>query len=178
MIDLTLLLRPKHVQRFHTKYVCNLENGCWEWIAGTFSTGYGLFRVLDKCGPFTAHRVSWHIHNGPIPTGMSVLHKCDRRICMNPAHLFLGTQADNMADMVQKGRSLNGESHPLAILTEEAVVDIRSRRVYHGYQADMAREFGVTISTINQICKRKSWGHIPCPAAPSPYSAPPAPALT
>lgn len=78
-------------------------DGCWEWLAYTCKFGYGRIggvrgQVLD------AHRVSWELHNGPIPEGICVLHHCDNPPCTNPDHLFLGTLSDNLADMYAKGR--------------------------------------------------------------------------
>ena len=78
---------------------------CWLWTAHTADFGYGRMHIVG--GPARTHRISWELHNGPIPAGMLVLHHCDNPPCVNPAHLFLGTAGDNMRDMVAKGRNWN-----------------------------------------------------------------------
>ncbi len=133
--------------------------GCWLWTASK-TEGYGRFRVGSQRG--LAHRVSWEIHNGLIPEGMLVLHKCDTPACVNPAHLFLGTNADNMADKVAKGRHTyvthRGEEHGQAKLTASQAIDIYSRRGQ--LLRELATEFGVTPTLISRIRSGKCWTHI------------------
>lgn len=108
-----------------------------------------------------AHRFSWEMHNGPIPDGMDVCHNCpggDNPSCVNPAHLFLGTRADNNRDMATKGRVRQGVTHPCARLTEDVVRQIRAAYVPHqnGYMR-VANTFGITVSSATKIIKRQQW---------------------
>jgi hypothetical protein len=95
----------KVIDRFNSKYSKQPDTGCWEWTAGLDRYGYGIFTVA---GFKFAHRISYEIHNGVEPAGKLVCHTCDNRKCVNPAHLYLGTNKDNMQDMVKKNRSTKG----------------------------------------------------------------------
>jgi hypothetical protein len=123
----------------------------------------------------TAHRASWIIHNGKIPNGLFVCHKCDNKKCVNPDHLFLGTQKDNMKDKISKGREARGKSHGsftrpektlkgesvhLSKLKNNDILNIRKLRDDGEKLLDIANIYGVTMSNISCICKNKTWKHI------------------
>lgn len=115
-----------------------------------------------------AHRVSWELHNGKIPKGHGhhgtcVLHKCDTRSCVNPDHLFLGSNADNVADKVAKGRAahLNGELHGKSKLTNDDVLKIWMMYKNDGIsQRKIARQFGISQALVSNIACRRTWTHI------------------
>lgn len=135
------------------------EYGCWPWTGSIRPTGYGEFRVSHKTR--LAHRVAWELHNGPIPVPdmACVLHTCDNPPCCNPAHLFLGTRADNHADCVRKGRHARGEKN--AVKLNEVAVRVIRWCVAHGTaQSEVARGYRVHPSLVSRIAARKLWAHI------------------
>ena len=127
---------------------------CWEWTGLLSRDGYGVF-----CD-FRSHRYSWELAHGPIPKGMLVCHTCDNRLCVRPDHLFLGTVADNSADMVAKGRSCNGERHPKAKLTEQAVRELRERWRAGESIRSIARSTGMDRKSITDMLKGVHWKNV------------------
>lgn len=143
------------------KFKVDKKTGCWIWNYGiaSNSTGYGQIAVNGRC--MGAHRFSWITHNGAIPKGKHVLHKCDVRMCVNPKHLFLGTMYDNMGDASKKGRMPRGERNNMHKLTMEKVLSIRKE--YIPFQVTMkflGKKYGVTSNAIHHIIHRKNWRHI------------------
>lgn len=146
--------------RFWSKV--RIGDGCWTWTASLRHKGYGQFRFDGKTRK--AHRVSWEIANGPIPEGQHVLHRCDNPACVRPSHLFLGTNEDNHADMMAKGRNgyaaHRGETNGFARLDEESVRRIRRLLADGQTQKELGRLFGVSNQTIFRIQHGHSWSHV------------------
>lgn len=131
------------------------DGGCLEWTGRTNVHGYGVAVYGgEKLG---AHRLAYTAHVGPIPDGLSVCHTCDNRRCVNPAHLFLGTNAENTADRDRKGRQARGEQSGRAKLTESDVRAIRASAEPH---AVLAKRFGVGATIISSIRTGKAWRHV------------------
>jgi hypothetical protein len=131
---------------------------CWFWLGSINRLGYGTFACE---GENKAHRVSYRLFKGPISDGMKVMHTCDTRNCVNPAHLIVGTQADNVADMVAKGRAkrgdVRGQRNPMAKATPAVVEAIRSAVAAGAKQIEMARQFGLSPMTVSRIVRKESW---------------------
>lgn len=159
-----MYLHPSIETRFWAKV--NKTETCWLWTASTVSGGYGYF-VTKKPRHEYAHRYSWFLANGEIPDGLLVLHHCDVRGCVNPDHLFLGTQRDNIHDMISKGRQMDytkrtpreqkGSRNSMSKLTEDQVAEIRARRASGEGPVALAREFGITYGNIWKILTGRSW---------------------
>ncbi len=171
--------------KYRARVVQHGPDECWGWNGTHDPDGYGTMPGMGiRARPPRAHRVSWEIYRGSIPPKMQVLHTCDVRDCSNPAHLFLGTNADNMADRNAKGRQARGERsgsylHPdrvprgeangIAKLTAERVRTIRRRYVPRGHVSAipdgasgrrLAIEYGVTPALISAVIHRRVWMHI------------------
>lgn len=142
----------RHVERRHGR--------CWGWRGSTTKFGYGQIKSYQK--KLGAHSVSWEIHYGPIPLGLSVCHRCDNPACCNPEHLFLGTHSENMADATSKGRMRNGDTRGVnngrAKLTPSDIAVIRSdpRSL-----TKIASDHSVSHVLIGKIKRREIWKHLP-----------------
>ena len=134
------------------------SQACWEWTAHCLPNGYGSFRYQGRTR--YAHRIS--AYRAGLITGLSdkrhVLHACDNPKCVNPDHLFVGSAADNMADMTTKGRRANGTAMPHSKLTEEDIPLIRADTRTHQTIADV---FNVSRRLIGDIKNGKRWSHVP-----------------
>lgn len=149
--------------RFWKKADVRGPDECWLWKASTTRGGYGQFGV----GPpnayrmVSAHRVAYFLGHGVDPGALFVLHRCDEHRCVNPAHLFLGTQLENIRDCVAKGRMRRGEQLTYARLKEIDIVEIRRLWATGTMsQSAIGRKFGVTQGNIWCIVQRKTWAHI------------------
>lgn len=131
------------------------ESGCIRFTGHLDGEGYG--RIMVARVKYMAHRLSYSLNNGPIPDGYVVRHKCDNPSCINPEHLEVGTQADNIADKVSRGRQARGSGVGRAILTEEAVREIRSSPLK---VSELSTLYGVSVVSIRNILRRKTWQHV------------------
>lgn len=151
------------------------DNSCWNWTGAVQKKGYGWFSAM-RLGEWLAHRNAWVLTHGPIQNNLQVLHRCDNRRCVNPAHLFLGTNADNVADRTAKGRwggpewtptqraalSLKhrGEGNGRTKLTEAQVIAVLAAPRGFGSGDALAKRFNVTPEQISKIRNGRAWSHI------------------
>jgi len=168
---------PPYASRFWSKV--RKSATCWNWIATKNADGYGNFRSGSRV--LKAHRVSYELTHGPIPEGLFICHHCDNPACVNPSHLFLGTNRDNVVDMYSKGRGNSprgkrhgaythperlsrGERHGMAKLDDDKVRAIRILAVEY-MQTDIARHFGIGGSAMSAIVRGRTWTHVPADGA-------------
>ncbi len=160
-----------------------ITDHCWLWTGAHITSGYGHFEVNGH--HYLAHRTAWELAHGPIPAGLIVCHRCDNPTCVRPDHLFIGTQSDNIHDMITKGRAgstqhperlahgkdhwtnqhpekvRRGEGSNMAKLRERDVIAIR--RLYREAgmrQVDLGQKFGISQAVISSIVLRKTWRHV------------------
>lgn len=148
----------KSLANFSKKFV--RSNGCWLWNGGKNRDGYGQVRLKGRTE--YAHRISWVIHNGPIPKGMCVCHQCDNPLCVRPDHLFLGTHAENMADMIAKNHvaRFHGKEDTHTKLAKKDIRRMREQYLFGADRKDISLVFNVSISSVYAIVGRRTWRHV------------------
>lgn len=142
---------------FNRHFYAGESDACWRWRGSVTNKGYG--QLMSHRKQYAAHRVAYQLHIGPIPSGKMVCHRCDNPLCVNPAHLWLGTPADNMIDKVSKKRqsAFPGESNQAARLTE---ADVRLIRQSPLSNKELAAKLSVHRATISAVRCWKNWRHV------------------
>jgi hypothetical protein len=168
-------MNDKTITRFWSKV--SKSDGCWTWAASKRHKGYGAFVWADGSGAVIqgrAHRFSWELHNGPVPAGKCVLHRCDNPPCVRPDHLFIGSKAENNSDMRRKGRAVaggtktsvqackyeRGERHHSAKLSQSTVMAIRADRALGLSYSKLTTKYGITQGHVFRIANRQAWKHV------------------
>lgn len=164
--------------RFDAKWIPEPNTGCHLWIGCTAKTGARYGKVKIRKRGVLAHRLAWILAHGPIPDGMNVLHRCDTPQCVNVDHAFVGTQLDNVRDMMSKGRGgwlsgsehrerrrpegyARGEANGSSRLTSESVIEIRALHVKGVSGRSIATQLRVDKTTIQKVLRGISWKSVP-----------------
>lgn len=154
------------IKKIYQKVKIDLITGCHNWLGSRNKKGYGTINMFSAHFPkkkiYLAHRFMWDYVNGPIPDGMYVLHTCDNRCCVNPSHLYIGTQLENMADMYVRGRAnkAKGETHFRSVLDTPQVIQIKTL-IKNGLKPmAISRRLDVKRHLILDIRRGRTWSHV------------------
>lgn len=184
----TIVFTEDLLKRFYEKTKLDEATGCLLWTGTKNKTGYG-YMSINGC-QFRAHRISYLIHHGQIPSGMCVLHSCDTPSCVSKNHVSIGTHAENMGQRHERGRyvfnyngnhylqkdssSVQGSNNSRAVITEETALQILEdfRQKKFKSKAALSRAYGVSVTVVKILICGKTWKHVP--RIPTP-TLPPAP---
>lgn len=148
------IYKKLNVDRFWSKV--KKSDGCWLWMAGKNASGYGVYWSGER--HVLAHRQSYELSNGPIPSGLFVCHTCDNPPCVNPSHLNLGGPQDNMSDRFERGRYKRNPPRLKDSLPVGQMVDARTKhRLYRVSVDDLCEEYGVSPETMLEILQMPDW---------------------
>lgn len=148
------------IQRFNAKWQEDSATGCWVWTGAVADKGYGSIKIPKTRRQIPAHRLSYLIHRGRIPSGKCVLHRCDNPPCVNPEHLFVGTKLDNARDMVSKGRHSYGDRQGASKLSEAQVLSVLSLVKSGVPQIRVAEMLEVSPMHVSRIVRGERWAHV------------------
>lgn len=154
-------------REFWTRVAKGDPGACWEWQGSRHKVGHG-YAWVPRSVPVLggrvhyAHRIAFHLTHGAIPPGASICHHCDNPACCNPAHLYAGTQTDNMRDMIERDRRdhAHGSRIPHAALTDDLVREIRRRFRAGERIASIVRDMPASFTTVSAAAHGKSWTHV------------------
>lgn len=162
---------PRSMSWLEARSIPEPNSGCWLWLGATQSSGYGHTKLPRSRKSTGAHRLAYSINSGPIPPGMDVCHKCDTKLCVNPAHLFIGTRLENLHDCIAKGRNSRGIARSLMFSGEDSHraklswPQVRQIRLAYAEgiatQKQLADQYGVCVPNIQAITQHKTWKHDP-----------------
>lgn len=152
-------MTPRDLERFETRYIVEPNSYCWLWLGGLTQDGYPKLPAPTPARYVLAHRLAYEHFVGPLG-GQQALHRCDVRACVNPEHLFAGSQIDNMADMVAKGRSPRGHRNYNSRLTEAQVAEIKTALRGGALQKDLVSIYNVSRTAISNIKIGNTWAHV------------------
>lgn len=150
-----------NIERFEQKVYPEPNTGCWLWGGAYNYKGYGKVGQVGHNKFNLAHRYSYFIYNGEFDLKLKVLHKCDNPSCVNPDHLFLGTQHDNIKDMYQKGRAAVGEKVPRSKLDKNKVIEIRELYASGNHSfSTLSKIYNVGDAAICKVVNKQNWKHV------------------
>lgn len=156
-MNISMIFTDDLIKKFFDR-ICITKGGCWWWLGNKTRAGYGVISHLKY--KIYAHRVSWFLYQGYDPGKLFICHRCDNPACVNPEHLFIGTQKDNSDDKLRKNRQAHGDKLS-GKLSVDDVIEIK--RLYDNEELDqlqLASKYNVNQSTISRIVKGKTWTFI------------------